>query len=426
LRLKAKIRKENPTSHPKHLLYNKNPMTPFQPSQKILTRYADVLVNFALNSGAGVKRGEIVQVVVPDVAKPLALALQNTLLKAGAHPLLRLLPTGFDKDFYNLASDEQLQFFPREVMMARAQTLDHQIGILADVDPYELSEISPQKILMQRNAQKPYRDWLTDKENRNQFTWTIALWGTEAKAKEVGLSLEEYWQQISQACFLDESDPIAKWREVAALNTEIKEKLNALKIEKLLVKGDDVDLVVTLGADRIWQGGSGRNIPSFEIFTSPDWRGVEGWVRFNQPLYRYGNVIQDVSLRLEKGLIVEAKAKKGNTFLQEMLQTPNADKIGEFSLTDRRMSRITHPMAETLFDENIGGRFGNTHLAVGMAYKDCYRGKADEPTPEEWQAMGFNDSAEHTDIVSTTDRKVTAVLTSGEEKLIYRNGQFVL
>ena len=67
------------------------------------------------------------------------------------------------------------------------------------MDPYELSEISPQKILMQRNAQKPYRDWLTDKENRNQFTWTIALWGTEAKAKEVGLSLEEYWQQISQA-----------------------------------------------------------------------------------------------------------------------------------------------------------------------------------------------------------------------------------
>lgn len=400
--------------------------TSYQPSSKILDKYAEVLVNFALNSGDGVKKGEIVQVAVPDVAKPLALALQNVLLKAGAHPLMRLLPTGFDHDFFTFANDEQLQFFPRDMMMSRAQTLDHSIGIIADVDPYELSEVPPQKILTRLMVQKPYRDWLTEKENKGKFTWTVALWGTEAKAKEVGLTLEEYWQQIIQACFLDAPDPINQWREVSALNTAIKDKLNQLEIAKLQVQGEDADLIVTLGKDRLWQGGGGRNIPSFEIFTSPDWRGVEGWIRFNQPLYRYGNVIQDVFLRLEHGLIVEAKAKKGNEFLQQMLQTPNANKIGEFSLTDHRMSRITHTMAETLFDENMGGRYGNTHLAVGMAYKNCYRGNPDEPSEEDWQAMGFNDSAEHTDIVSTTDRQVTAILTSGEEKLIYRKGEFVL
>ena len=401
-------------------------MSNYQPPKKILTAYANLLVNFALNSGKGVNPGEVVQVIVPDVAKDLALELQNVLLKAGAHPMMRLAPTGFDKDFYTLANDEQLNFFPREFMSAKKDLIDHQIGILADPDPFELADVNPQKIMQARNSKKPYRDWLTEKENKGKFTWTMALWAVEAKAKEVGLSLEEYWEQIIKACYLDKEDPIAEWQKIAVMQEEIKHKLNDMKIEFVRVEGKDVDLKVKIGVDRIWNGGSGRNIPSFEIFTSPDWRGVEGWIQFNEPLYRYGNLIEDVYLKIENGLVVEAKAKKGNKFLQEMLKTENADKIGEFSLTDKRMSRITHPMAETLFDENIGGQFGNSHLAIGMAYKDCYRGNPDEVTETEWQEMGFNDSAEHTDIVTTTDRTVTAYMKNGEKKVIYEDGRFII
>lgn len=401
-------------------------MTNYQPPKKILAAYANLLVNFALNSGEGVRPGEVVQVAVPDVAKDLGLELQNALLKAGAHPLMRLIPTGFDKDFYTLANDEQLNFFPREFSRAKKDLLDHQIGIIADPDPFELAEINPQKIMQARNSKKPYRDWLVDKENKGQFTWTIALWAVEAKAKEVGLTLEGYWEQIIKACYLDKEDPVAEWKKIATMQEEIKKKLNEMKIEFVKVEGEDVDLKVKIGTDRIWNGGSGRNIPSFEIFTSPDWRGVEGWIKFNEPLYRYGNLIEDVYLKIEEGLVVEAKAKKGNKFLQEMLKTKNANKIGEFSLTDKRMSRITHPMAETLFDENIGGKFGNSHLAIGMAYKDCYRGNPDEVTDEEWEEMGFNDSAEHTDIVTTTDRTVTAFMKNGEKKVIYKDGRFII
>ncbi|MBD3279338.1 MAG: aminopeptidase, partial [Candidatus Pacebacteria bacterium] len=111
---------------------------------------------------------------------------------------------------------------------------------------------------------------------------------------------------------------------------------------------------------------------------------------------------------------------------QEMLKSPNANKIGEFSLTDARMSRITQPMAETLYDENIGGPYGNTHLAVGMAYKDCYRGDASKLTKKDWEKRGFNDAAEHTDIVSTTDRTVVARLVDDSEKMIYQDGKFVV
>jgi aminopeptidase len=398
----------------------------YQPPAKILRKYAQILVNYALNSGEGVHAGEIVQCMVPDIAKPLALELQNEILRAGAHPMLYLTATGFEKDFYRLANQEQLEFFPRSFLRARAHLINHQISIIADPDPFILKEIDPSKIMRARNSKKPYRDWLNFKENLNQFTWTIALWGTAAKAEIVGLSLKEYWQQIIKACFLDEDDPIAKWRSIQTLQLDIKEKLNNLKISSVKVLGPDVDLKIGIGEDRCWKGGSGRNIPSFEIFTSPNWREVEGWIHFNQPLYRYGNLIENVELEIKAGRVIKARAKSGEHLLLEMLKHKNADKIGEFSLTDKRMSRITHVMAETLFDENIGGPYGNMHLALGMAYQDCYRGDPSQLKKRDWATRGFNDSSEHSDIVSTTDRTVTAFLTNGQSKIIYRQGQFLL
>ncbi len=396
----------------------------FEPSAELLKKYAQVLVNFALNSGTGLKAGEVVDLAVPDVAKPLAFALQTEILLAGGIPMLRLLPTGFDKQFFNLANDQQLTFFPKQFLQARAKLIDHQIGIIADPDPKELSEVDPQKIFKSRDSKKAYREWLTAKENANKFTWTIALWGMQAKADEVGLSLKEYWDQIIKACFLDHENPVAEWQRVSKLQDHIKIALDSMKIEYVKAQGPDMDLIVKIGADRTWKGGGGRNVPSFEIFTSPDWRGVEGWIKFNQPLYRYGNMVKGVELELRKGKVVHASAEVGNSLLQQMLKSKNADKIGEYSLTDKRMSHITHVMAETLFDENIGGPFGNTHLAIGMAYQDCYKGDPTKLKKADWKRLGYNDSPEHTDIISTTDRTVTAYMADGSEKVIYADGQF--
>lgn len=396
------------------------------PPKKVLQNYAHVLVNYALNSGHGVKKGEVVECIIPDVAKPLALELQNALLEAEAHPIIRLLPTEFDRDFYTRANDSQLTFFPEKYLKSKVELLDHQIAVIADVNPLELSDVDPKKIIKARDSKKAFRDWRNEKEHRGEFTWTVGLWGTPAKAKMVDLSLKKYWDQIIKACFLDEADPVTKWNEVTKLQDSIRTKLDDLKIESVHMQGEDVDLTVKLGANRIWQGGSGRNIPSFELFTSPDWRGTEGWIRFNQPLYRYGQVIKDVELRFEKGIVTKASASEGQTFLRQMLESPNANKLGEISLTDKRMSRITHVMAETLFDENIGGPYGNTHVAIGMAYRDCYRGDVAQVSEQEWIEMGYNDAAEHTDIVSTTNRTVTATLQDGSTQVIYQDGQFTL
>jgi aminopeptidase len=83
-------------------------------------------------------------------------------------------------------------------------------------------------------------------------------------------------------------------------------------------------------------------------------------------------------------------------------------------------------MATTLFDENTGGEFGNTHIAVGLSLRDTYDGDQAAVTDEEWERLGYNTAAVHTDIVSTTDRTVTAVLSDGSARVIYAGGQFRL
>jgi aminopeptidase len=200
-----------------------------------------------------------------------------------------------------------------------------------------------------------------------------------------------------------------------------------LDIQKIHAVGADMDLRVTLGEGRKWLGGTGRNIPSFEVFTSPDWRGTEGWIRFNQPLYRYGSMVKGIELMFENGRVVSASAKENEKLLKEMLATDDgASQMGEYSLTDKRLSKITKFMAETLFDENMGGKFGNTHIAVGRSYHDTYAPGPEKMTSSLAKKLGYNTSTIHTDMISTVDRTVTATLKDGSTRVIYKSGQFTI
>jgi aminopeptidase len=403
----------------------------YTPPREILVRYADVLVNFALGGGNGVKDGDVVLVTASEAAKPLYVELVRAVLRAGGHPIGQYLPNddtdyNIGRDFYELASDAQIDFFPALYRRGLVDQIDHMVDVLSNSDMHALAGVPPAKIMRRGATMKPWMEWRTAKENAGKFTWTLGLYGTPAMAEEAGLSEVDYWQQIIDACFLDEEDPAARWRQVSEQINDYVERLNALAIEHLHIVGEDVDLHLKIGADRRWVGGSGRNIPSFEIFTSPDWRGTEGWIYFNQPLYRYGNLVTGVRLEFEQGVVVKATAEQNEDVIKEMVATANADKVGEFSLTDGRLSRITKFMAETLFDENVGGPYGNTHIALGNSYHDCYAGDPDGVSAEEWGRLGFNDSSVHTDIVSTTDRTVTATLSDGSSLVIYADGRFQL
>ncbi len=403
----------------------------YTPPAEILERYASVLVNFALGGGEGVKPGEVVRVVAPESAKPLYAALNRAVWRAGGHVIGGFQPDDDDsinlsRDFYELASDEQLDRFPAHYMRGLVDEMDHQVSVIAESDPHALDTVDPARIMRRGKSMSQLLDWRGEKENAGKFTWTLGLYGTPAMAAEAGMSEQEYWEQIIHACFLDSGDPLVNWREVGERLDRTRERLDALDIERLHVVGEDADLWIGLGEKRRWLGGRGRNIPSFEIFTSPDWRGTEGWIYCNQPLYRYGNLVKGVRLTFAEGRVTEASAEENERVLTEMIATEGADRVGEFSLTDRRFSRITRFMAHTLYDENVGGAFGNTHIAVGRAYQDAYTGDPSELTPEQWEELGFNNSTVHTDIVSTTDRTVTAQLRGGEERVIYRDGEFQL
>jgi aminopeptidase len=403
----------------------------YTPPQQILERYASVLVNFALGGGQGVQEGEVVRVLAPESAKPLYAELHKAVWRAGAHTIGSYQPDddhqiNLSRDFFELASPEQLDHFSSVHMRGLIDEMDHQVSVIAESDPHALDSVDPAKIMRKGEAMRQLLDWRGEKENAGRFSWTLGLYGTPAMAVEAGMTVEEYWEQIVYACYLDEQDPLARWREVGRRLDETRERLDALDIERVHIEGEDADLWVTLGERRRWLGGRGRNIPSFEIFTSPDWRGTEGWIYCNQPLYRYGNLVKGVRLTFREGRVVEATAEENQRVLTEMIATEGADRIGEFSLTDKRLSRITRFMAHTLYDENVGGAFGNTHIAVGRSYQDAYDGDPSGVSPERWEELGFNSSSVHTDIVSTTDRMVTASLRGGGERVIYRDGEFQL
>jgi aminopeptidase len=331
------------------------------------------------------------------------------------------------REFYEIASEEQIKFFPEKFLKGRIEQIDSSISIISENNPFELKGVDGKKIMLSGKTFKPYMEWKEKKENEGKFSWTLALYPTLAKAQEAGLSLEEYWEQVTRACFLDDKNPVNKWREVVGEIDKLKEKLNKMEIKNLYIKSKNIDLKIAIGKDRKWLGGRGANIPSFELFITPDYRFTEGKICFDMPLYRYGNLIKDIELVFKNGEVVEYKASTGLDILKSMIESDfGSRRVGEFSLTDKRFSRINKFMAETLYDENFGGEYGNTHIALGSSYKDSYAGDIEKLNKKEWDDLGFNDSSVHTDIISSEDREVFAELYDGQRKLIYKEGVFVI
>lgn len=396
------------------------------PNKRILENYAKVLIDFALGKGKGIKEKQVVYLQYDTEALPLALAIYKRILEKGAYPMVKSIDESFQRVMFENAKNHQLKFFPKEYTRSLVNTIDHRIYLIAPTDPFLLKDVDPEKIITANSEKRMLRKWLFEKEDQGKLTWTLCLYGTLGMAKESGLTLKEFWQEIINACYLGLENPISTWEKTFRQIDDLKKKLNALPVEKYHMISDKTDLYITLGEKRRWQGGSGANIPSFEIFTSPDWRGINGKIFFNFPLYRYGNLIKNISLEFKDGIIIKAQADQNEGLLKAMIAQKNADKIGEFSLTDRRFSKISKFMANTLFDENFGGQFGNSHLAVGTSYHDCYNGDIKNMTKKDWKRLGFNESVEHCDIINTNDKIVEAILKDGSKKIIYFQGQFVL
>jgi aminopeptidase len=331
---------------------------------------------------------------------------------------------GMEHDFYQRSKNDQLVFITpgdKELFqkvngrffLRAPESLTH----LKDIDPVRIG-----KVLISR---KPLREILDRREEKGFYSWTLCTVPTEELARQAKTTIRKYTDQIVRACYLDQEDPVAEWKHIHQNARQIKKWLNQLQIKSLHIESANVDLKITPGERRIWKGVSGHNIPSFEVFFSPDLRGTEGVYYSNLPSFRSGNYVDGVRLSFEKGTVKKVEAESGEAFTRKQIaMDQGASKVGEFSLTDKRFSRINRFMADTLFDENYGGAHGNCHIALGASYTDTFDGNPARMTKELKKRLGFNDSALHWDLVNTEDKTVTALLKTGKKLVIYEKGMF--
>jgi aminopeptidase len=393
-----------------------------------LEKYSEILL-WGLNKARTKKyrKNDNILIKYDLAAIKLAEVLQFKILDMGMNPILRINNSSImEKNFYEKAGKPQLTFqTPGEKELF--ENLNGGIYLHAPESLTHLRHIDTKKIGRAAVARKPLRDILWKREEDGHFGWTLCLMPTPELAEKAGLSIKEYSNQIIRACHLDKKDPVKEWEKIFKEAMLIKKWMNSIDVKYYHILSDNMDLIITPGSKRRWVGISGHNIPSFELFLSPDYRGTEGIYYANQPSFKDGNYVEGVRLEFKRGVVVKIDARKGRDFVSKQLAVDTgARRVGEFSLTDRRFSKITKFMANTLYDENYGGKSGNCHLAVGMSYSDTFDGDPSKLTKENKNSLGFNNSAIHWDLVNTENKTVTAHLHSGKTAIIYKNGIFTL
>ena len=391
-----------------------------------MDRYADVLLWGLKKARKGrYRRNDNIIIRYDHPAVIMAEILQAKILDMGMNPILRAAATPqMDKNFYERADSKQLIFHaPGDKELNNK--LNGSIYLHAPESITHLRHIDPRRIGRAAISRKPLRDILWKREEQGKFGWTLCMLPTQELADKAGISIKEYVSQVTRACYLDKKDPVREWDRIYREAVSIKKWINSMDVKYYHVVSDNIDLKITPGKKRRWIGISGHNIPSFELFISPDWRGTDGVYYANQPSYRDGNYVEGVRLEFKRGSVVRVSARKGENFaIKQVSMDKGSRRVGEFSLTDKRFSKIDRFMANTLYDENHGGRYGNCHLAVGMSYSDTFDGDPSRLNRAVKNRLGFNDSALHWDLVNTEDKQIIAHLYSGEDVIIYEGGVF--
>lgn len=393
---------------------------------KKLDKYADVIL-WALKTARKnkFKKYDNVLVNFEKDALPLAELVHEKLVSEKINTTVNMLSTAkMSKDFYKFADNIMLKNIPAG-KLDFTKKLNGYILLRATEDLLALQNVSPTKITTSAIARKKLRDIMNINEQKGDFGWTLINYPTKNMAKNAGLSLKEYTRQIEKACFLNEKDPVKKWQSVVKKIHNIERWLDSLKIDTIYMQSKNTDLEMKLGANRKFLGGRGANIPSFEIFSSPDYRYTKGIYYADLPSYINGNYVKNLKLEFHNGKVVNLKASVGEEFARKMIfMDEGSCRLGEFSLTDTRFSKIDKFMADTLYDENFGGKNGNSHLALGSSFLDTYTKNPEKLTKTKQKELGYNNSALHWDIINTEKKVVKAKLKGGKIVTIYENGKF--
>ena len=279
-----------------------------------------------------------------------------------------------------------------------------------------------------------YREGLDFGKN----AWCIAGVPTRAWARAVFPASSDHealyrlWDAILVAARANACDPQGEWERHNATFEKNKRLLNGHAFDRLRYRSSNgTDLVLGLNPGHVWEGGAARtvdgtvffpNIPTEEVFTSPDCNRASGIVRSVLPLVYAGRVVRDFWLRFEAGRVVEYDAAEGRDVLESILAIDDrACRLGECALiakdTPIRQSGLL--FYNTLYDENA-----SCHLALGTGFPECLDGGL-SMTKDELMAHGVNQSLTHVDfMIGASDLEVTGIAASGEEVPVFTDGRW--
>jgi aminopeptidase len=332
------------------------------------------------------------------------------------------------------AKDEQLDWSP-PWLVERIESLGEEggalLGITGNPEPELFADLDGSRVgraRMKKLSEASLK--LTD----GLCNWSIIAFPNEGWAQTVfgEPDVERLWQAVATAVRLDEPDPVTAWREHIAKLSARAVALNEHRFDTLRYRGAGTDLTVGLHAKSHWMAALERsagiehvaNMPTEEVFTTPDARRVDGTVRSTYPLQLQGTIVRGLQIRFEAGRAVDVRADEGQELMQtHIAQDDGAARLGEIALvdSDSRVGKTGLIFSDTLFDENA-----SSHIALGMAFPQAVDGSSSLPA-EERHARGINHSSIHTDfMIGSTELAVSGVTHSGEEIPILRGGNWVL
>jgi aminopeptidase len=396
-----------------------------------LHRYARLAVQVGLN----LQPGQILGVNALIEHAPLARAVTREAYAAGARYVdVYYADQHVRRSHIESAAEADLDFSP-PWQVERYDELGRVGGALIAIsgnpEPELYADLDGERVgkaRMREVAEASLR--LTD----GLVNWAIVAYPNEGWATTVfgEPDVERLWEAVGHAVRLDAPDPVAAWREHVARLNDRAAALNERRFDHLRYRGPGTDLTIGLHAESEWQAASDvsngiehvANMPTEEVFTTPDSRRVEGTVRSTLPLQIQGNIVRGLEIRFEDGRAVEVRAASGEDVMRTHVATDDgAARLGEVALVDGHsaVGETGLVFYDTLFDENAA-----SHIALGAPILQAVPW-ASELEPDERVARGVNHSSIHTDfMIGSNDLEVDGVTASGEAVPILRNGDWLL
>lgn len=404
-----------------------------------LDRYARLLVEYGVN----VQPGQVLNLLTETVHRDLALAITEAAYKRGAKYVdVGLGDNRMDRARLRHSDPDHLDFVP-DYQADRYRALVDDAGatlrLLGSEDPDCLSDEDPKRINRLRMANYRARKYFHDEGiGKSRVHWTVAAAATPAWGQKVFPDLapdaacEALWNEIFKICRVDSDDFLERWQGHNETLQERGRKLSAIGIETLRFHGGGTDLQVGLSPAAIFCGGSDTgprgadfepNVPTEEVFTTPDYRRTQGHVKTTRPFLVNGKLVEGLSLDFKDGVVKNFEATSGATTFGEYIESDAGGKrLGEVALVgiDSPIYQSGLVFQEILFDENAA-----CHIAVGSAYKTCLK-NGENLTDEALAEIGCNDSSVHTDMmISSEEVNVTATTRDGDQVELLQAGRWV-